>query len=204
MSDTFRVEARIGVAADDLARQRRADHGQVEIVFGLRQLRLRRLHGGDLRIERGPGRVDGVLRLVELLFGDIVVGRQFGEAVVFALRRADVDLGQLLGGGGLIDPGLGGLYGQALRVVLLTGQNLTRRDRVAFLRIDLAHDAGGAGGHLDHPALDIDLAVGDGGVIAGRHGDGGLAALAARRGLATGQSPGGGHQDEGGNGENFA
>jgi hypothetical protein len=47
-------------------------------------------------------------------------------------------------------------------VVLLAGEDLAGLHDVAFLDQHLAHDAGGAGGDLDHPALDVGLAVGDG------------------------------------------
>ncbi len=189
--------ARIGVATDDLAVHRRAGEGQVFVILRLGQLRLGGLHGGLLRTKRGIGSGDGVLGLVELLLGDEVGRRQLFQTVEFALRRRQGDLGQGQLALGLIDAGYGRLHGQALRVVFLTGQNLTLGDIVAFLNEDLADRAGCAGGHFDDAAFDIDLAVGDGRIGRRRHLDGSLAAGRAGALLASLQrQPGRGQEDQ--------
>ena len=61
--------------------------------------------------------------------------------------------------------------GEPWRVVLLARQHLTLGHRIALLDVDEAHDAGGAGRHLDDAAVDVGLAVGHRDV--GRRGWGG-------------------------------
>ncbi len=194
--------ARIGVAADDLAVQRRADDRQFFVVLRLGQLRPRRLHRRLLGDQGGLRRVDGVLRLVELLLGDEVVGRQLLQTIIFTLGGADIDLGQRLGAFGLGDGRLGRADGQALGVVFLARQDLVLGDTVAFLDQDVAHRAGRTGSNLDDAAFDVDLAVGDGRIGRWRHLDGRLGAglAAGHLHVATRQGNGQGHDGQGGDG----
>ncbi len=117
-----------------------------------------------LGLQPGLGVGHRILGLVQVLGGDEVRGGQPLQAGVLPLGGVQLDVQRVDLGLGLGEVGGGGLGRQAGLVVLQPGQDLTLADGVAFLDVDLAHDAGGAGGDLDHPAFDVGLAAGDGGI----------------------------------------
>lgn len=156
--------AGVGVAAHDAAVSGGANDRQLDVVGGLVAAGAGGLHSRLLRAEPRLGRGDGVAGLVQALGGDEVGRDQLLQAVVLALSRGDVDVDQAQLALGFRQIGGGGLQRQARLVVFLAGQDLASGHAVAFLHQDFAHHAAAARGDLDDAALDVDLAVGDGGI----------------------------------------
>ncbi len=181
------ADARLGVTANDLAVHRRTDFRQLLVILGLGQAGTRRGNRRALRLERRLGAVDRILGGVELLLGNEVRRRQLFEALVFALRGAQLDLGQRHRRLGLDDAGTRAVDGQLRVLVFLTRQDLALFDDIAFLDVDFGDDTGAACRDFDDAALDIDLAGGNGGIGAGRCLDGALRiTLATRPALLAG------------------
>ena len=128
---------------------------------GLRELSLRRVNRRPLRrqLSLGVGHVVG--GLVDLLPGDETGGREPGKPFLLAPGGSQSDLGEGELAAGLGDGSSRGRGREQRLPILEAGEDLPLLDDVTLLHQHFPDDARVPGGHLDHTALDIDLAAGD-------------------------------------------
>ena len=152
------ARTRIGVAAHDGARRRRADDIEFDLIVGLGELRADQLVRRLLRFQLCPDLPGGVLRLFVVLLRGRVLRDKALEAVFLANgcvilhlqnRQLRFGLGQLRGDAVAAEAGV---------VVYLMRKDLVLFDLVAFLDVDFPNDAGSASGDIDKTAFDVDLA----------------------------------------------